>query len=68
MYRRRLTVQGWFHVPGIDCNGIFAPVRRFQRTRMMLAIAVELDYEVLMLLTGAQTKFLNADMEEDVFM
>ena len=34
----------------------------------MLAIAVELDYEVLMLLTGAQTKFLNADMEEDVFM
>ena len=33
---------------------------------MMLAIAAKLDYEVFML--DAQTAFLNADMEEDVFV
>ena len=33
---------------------------------MMLAIAVELDYEVHML--DVRTAFLNADVEEDVFV
>ena len=32
---------------------------------MMLAIAAELDYEVLML--DVQTAFLNADVEEEVY-
>ena len=33
---------------------------------MMLVIAAELDYEVLML--DVQMAFLNADVEEDVFV
>ena len=45
----RLVVLGWAKVPGIDCSGTFAPVCRLQSIRMMLAIAAELDYEVLML-------------------
>ena len=43
-----------------------APVCRLQSIRMMLAIADKLDYEVLML--DVQTAFLNADIEEEVYV
>ena len=59
-YKGRLVVQGWSQVPVID------PVCRLQSIRMMLVIAAELDYEVLML--DVQMAFLNADVEEDVFV
>ena len=56
-----LVVQGWSQVPGIDRGGTFAPICRIQSIRM----TAELHYEVFML--DAQTAFLNADVEEDVF-
>ena len=65
-FKSRLVVLGWAHVPGIDCGGTFAPVCRLQSIRMMLAIAAELDYEVLML--DVQTAFLKADVEEKVYV
>ena len=65
-YNGRLVVQGFSQIPGVDCGGTFAPVCRLQSIRMMFAIAVELDYEVHML--DVQTAFLNADVEEDVFV
>ena len=65
-YRGRLAERGQSQVPGIDCNGTFSPVCRLQSIRMMLVIAAELDYEVLML--DVQMAFLNADVEEDVFV
>ena len=49
LFKSRLVVLGWAQVPGIDCGGTFAPVCRLQSIRMLLAIAAELDYEVLML-------------------
>ena len=64
--KSHLVVQGWSQVPGINCGGTFAPVCRLQSIRMMLAIAAELDYEVVML--KVQKAFLNADMEENVFI
>ena len=39
---------------------------RLRSIHMMLAIAAELDYEVNML--NVQTAFLNADVEEDIFV
>ena len=57
---------GCSHVPGIDCGSTLVPVCRLQRIRMVLAIAAKLDYEVYML--DLQTKFLNADVEEEVFV
>ena len=66
LFKIRLVVLGWAQVPGIDCGGTFSPVCRLQSTRMMLAIAAELDYEVLML--DVQTAFLNADVEEGVYV
>ena len=64
LFKSRLVVLGWAQVPGIDCGGTFAPVCRLQCIRMMLAIDVELDYEMLML--DVQIAFLSADVEETV--
>ena len=65
-YKGRLIVQGFSQIPGVDRGGTFAPVFRLQSIRMMLAIAVELDYDMHML--DVLTAFLNADVEEDVFV
>ena len=65
LFKSRLVVLGWAQVPRIDCGGTFVPVFRLQSIRMMLAVAAELDYEVLML--DVQTAFLNVDIEEDVY-
>ena len=64
-YRGRLAERGQSQVPGIDCNGTFSPVCRLQSIRMMLAIAAK-DNEVFML--DFHTAFLNADVEEDIFV
>ena len=66
VYKGRLVVLGWSQVPGVDCGGTFAPVCRLQSIRMVLPIAAELDYEIYML--DVQTAFLNADVEEEVFV
>ena len=66
VYKGRLVVLGWSHVPGIDCGKTFAPVRRLQSIQMVLVIAAELDYEVYTL--DVQAAFLNADVEEEVFV
>ena len=65
-YKGRLVVQRFLKIPGVDCGGTFALVCRLQNIRMMLAIAAELDYEGHML--DVQRVFLNADVEEDVFV
>ena len=48
-YKGRLVVQGFWQIPGVDCGGSFVPECRLQSICMMLAIEVELDYEVHML-------------------
>ena len=63
LFKSGLVVLGWAQVPGIDCGGTFAPVCKLQSIHMMLVIAADLDYEVLML--DVQTAFLNADVEEE---
>ena len=65
VYKGRLVVLGWSQVLGIDCGGSFSPVCRLHSIRMVLAIAVNLDYEVYML--DVQMSSLNADVEEDFF-
>ena len=65
-YKGRLVVQGFSQIPGVDCGGTFAPMCRLQSIHMMPAIAAELDYEMQVL--DAQTAFLNAAVEEDVFV
>lgn len=61
-YRSRLVVQWWCQVPGIDCGGTFALIFRLQSVGVMLAIAVEPAYEVVML--NLQAVLLNSDVED----
>ena len=62
----QLVVRGISQIPGVDCGGTFDPVCRLESIRMMLAFAVELDYNVHML--DVQTAFLNAGVEEGVLI
>ena len=63
LFKSRLIVLEWAQVPGIDCGGPFL-LYWLQSIRMMLAIAAEYEYEVLML--DVQTFFLNADVKEEI--
>ena len=65
-YRVRPVVQEVSRILGVDCDGTFAPVCRLQSIRIMLEKAAELVYKMHAL--GVQTAFLNADVEEDVFL
>lgn len=64
-YKSRLVVQRWSQVPTISRGRTFARVWRLKTIRMILVIPAELDYEMFML--DVQTKFLNTDVEQDVF-
>ena len=64
-HKARLVAKGWNQVPSRDCGRTFAPVCRLQSIRMVLAIAAEMNWEVVQL--DLKTAFLYADIEEDVF-
>ena len=65
-HKARLVAKGWNQVPGRDCGGTFAPVCRLQSIRVVLAIAAEMNWEVVQL--DLRTAFLYADIKEDVFV
>ena len=65
-HRARLVAKGWNQVPGRDCGGTFAPVCTLQSIRMVLAIAAEMNWEVVQL--DLKAAFLYADIAEDVFV
>ena len=65
-YKARIVAQGWNLVPGIDCGGVSSPVYRLQSIGMVLAIAADLNWEVLQL--DVRTAFLKADIERDVYV
>ena len=46
-YKGRLVVEGFSQIPSVDCDDTFAPVYRPHSIHRTLAIAAELDYEVL---------------------
>ena len=62
-HKARLVAKGWNQVPGRDYSGTFAPVCRLQSIRMVLAIAAEMNWEVVQL--DVNTAFLYADIEEE---
>ena len=44
-HKAHLVVSGWGQIPGKDCGNTYAPVCRLQSVRMVLAIAVEMDWD-----------------------
>jgi hypothetical protein len=69
-YKARLTAQGFSQIEGVNYNvngdNTFAPVLAYTTLRLVMAIANALDYEIDHL--DVETAFLNAHVEEDIYM
>lgn len=59
-----VEVQGWQHVPGVDCDHTYVPVCCIESIRMALAIPAREDWEVFQL--DVPTMLLNASVQKEV--
>ena len=65
-YKCRLTAQGFAQRAGIDFSETYAPVLNYHTLRLILAIVAAEDYELHQM--DVETAFLNAKVEEDLYM
>lgn len=64
--KARIVVKGYNQREGIDFDQTFAPVLKYTTLRVLLSIIATLDYEFLQF--DVPTAFLNADLQEEVYM
>lgn len=65
-YKARLCARGFMQEHGVDFTETFAPVVRYDSIRVLLALAVQLDLEMVQF--DVETAFLHADLEEKVYI
>lgn len=65
-YKARLVARGFQQTSGVDFLETFAPVVRWETIRLLLAIAVHLNWPIHQL--DVLTAFLNGILKEDVYM
>ena len=65
-YKARLVAKGFRQIEGIDYDEVFAPTAKYKSLRIVLAIANELDYEIVQM--DVETAFLNATIDEEIYM
>lgn len=65
-YRARLVAKGFAQQPGIDFDETFAPVVRHSTLRLLFALSVKLDLDIIHL--DVPTAFLNGLLDEEVYM
>jgi hypothetical protein len=65
-YKARLCAQGFAQRPGLDYTETFAPMCRYATLRTMLAVAASKEYTLRQM--DVKTAFLNADVEEEIYM
>lgn len=65
-YKARLVARGFTQKPGLDFFETYSPVARMETVRLLLAVAVERDYEMQQM--DVCTAFLNGDLREDIYM
>lgn len=65
-YKARLVAQGFSQEPGVDFGETFAPVAKMLSLRIILAIAVK--YNLIVEQADAVSAFLQANLEEEIFM
>ena len=65
-YKVCLVAKGYHQRYGIDYNETFSPMTMLKSIRIMLAIAVYLNYEVWQM--DVKIAFLNGELNEEVYM
>ena len=65
-FNARLVVKGYTQKEGIDYEKTFSSVAMLKSIRILLAVAVKLDYEIWQM--DVKAVFLNGYLEEDFYM
>ncbi len=65
-YKARLVARGDHQREGLDYNEVYSPVVNANTVRAFMAVAAEMDYELDQM--DAVTAFLNAPLEEELFL
>ncbi|CAB0006607.1 unnamed protein product, partial [Nesidiocoris tenuis] len=64
--KARLVARGFTQEYGVDYNETYAPVSRLSSLRMIMALAVQHDMEIIQM--DVETAYLNGELEETIFM
>ena len=65
-FKARLVAQGYNQKCGVDYNGTFSPVVRFESVRTMIALAV--GHKLKLHQIDVTTAFLNGELKETMYM
>ncbi|GJR90306.1 zinc finger, CCHC-type containing protein [Tanacetum coccineum] len=65
-HKARLVAKGYIQQNGIDFEGVFAPVARMEKIRLLLPITANNKWEVHHL--GVKSAFLHGDLKEEVYV
>ena len=65
-FKARLVAKGFEQIAGIDFDQTFSPVARMASLRLVLALSALYRFEVHQM--DVETAFLNADLEEEVYI
>ncbi|GBM65506.1 Retrovirus-related Pol polyprotein from transposon TNT 1-94 [Araneus ventricosus] len=65
-FKARLVSRNYLQVPGVDFQETFSPVIKLKSTRILLAIAAEMDFDVHQMDITAE--YLNGTFEKNIYM
>ena len=65
-FKARLVAKGYTQIPGMDFSDTHAPVTRLETLHLLLALAVQYDWEIRQI--DVKTAYLYGNLDEEIFM